>query len=130
MTCGGDGRAVGHRQSATRFARFPGIPASIAGARRFVGEVVGQATNAPLILLLVSELATNAVVHGDGPFEIRVATGGRIRIEVHDGSRSSPRRQRAGALATTGRGLQIVDALAASWGVELLDAGKVVWFEV
>lgn len=111
-------------------ARFAPVPASVADARRFVSEVLGTEPGAPLVLLLVSELATNAVVHGKGAYEIRVVPGDRVRVEVWDEGLERPHRVAVGAEATSGRGLRIVEELATAWGVEPLAGGKVVWFEV
>lgn len=111
-------------------AVFTSAPPSVAAARRFVGEHLGTRPGAPLARLLVSELATNAVLHGEGPFEVRVVASGEwVRIEVRDRGDALPRRSPAGEHGA-GRGLRIVDALAAAWGVEPLHAGKAVWFEV
>ena len=91
------------------------------------------------VLLLVSEIAANAVRHsasGDGgEFEVTVSvTGGLARIEVGDqGGASEPRltgEDGAPDAPTGGRGLQIVDALASKWGHAGDELGRVVWFEV
>jgi anti-sigma regulatory factor (Ser/Thr protein kinase) len=80
-------------------------------------------------LLVLSELATNAVLHAGVPFGLRlVYDRGSVRIEVEDPSTVVP----AIAAATTmsGRGLRIVAALSARWGYEVSSNGKVVWAEV
>ena len=90
------------------------------------------------LLLLVSEVAANAVRHsasGDGgEFEVAVSvTGPGAR-----GDRRPGRRVRTTATGqdgpadalTGGRGLRIVDALAAEWGHAGDELGRVVWFEV
>ena len=91
------------------------------------------------VLLLVSELAGNAVQHsasGDGgEFEVAISMAdGLVRVEVGDqGGGSGPRlsgEDGSGAVPTGGRGLRIVDALAAKWGLAGDDLGRVVWFEV
>ncbi len=81
--------------------------------------------------LVASELATNAVLHGDGI--VRVAVGPvdeGVRLEVHDRTRVSPVLALATTDAMTGRGLRLVAAVASRWGVEPADAGKVVWAEL
>ncbi|GAB3959858.1 ATP-binding protein [Streptomyces sparsus] len=85
--------------------------------------------------LVVAELAANAVLHGRVAGRcfrtgLTLLTDGRLRIEVTD-----PRGERAPALVRGsgegGRGLLLVDALAAEWGVRpYLPGGKTVWAEV
>jgi two-component sensor histidine kinase len=71
--------------------------------------------------LLVSELATNAVLHARTSFAVRVTmTAKAIRVSVTDHSFLHP----------TGRGLHLVDSLSDRWGVLLEPPGKTVWFEL
>lgn len=83
-------------------------------------------------VLLASELATNAVVHARSSFEVAVSTeGDRLRIEVSDADPGVPQVQWVPAGATSGRGLLIVETLAAAWGVQPREGGgKTVWFEL
>ena len=54
-----------------------------------------------------------------------------MRIKVGDGSAQQPLRHRALEEATSGRGLELVEALSSDWGVELVPGdGKRVWCEV
>ena len=104
-------------------------------ARAFVrGAVDGSGIGAETlsdVLLLTSEVVTNAALHGGGAVEIRlVQRDGRVRIEVDDGSVEVPSERRYGPDATTGRGLGLLTALASSWGVAPRKGGKTVWFEV
>jgi anti-sigma regulatory factor (Ser/Thr protein kinase) len=79
----------------------------------------------------VSELATNAIVHARSPFSIQLQRRSRgVRLAVADGSPIRPTLHDGGPLGASGRGLRLVDALAASWGVELRSDGKVVWAEL
>ena len=82
--------------------------------------------------LIASELATNAVLHARTEFTVVVSRrpGGNIRIAVRDTSLARPRPRRAGPLATSGRGLRLVEALAADWGADVLPDGKVIWAEL
>jgi len=75
----------------------------------------------------LSELVTNAHLHGRGPVGLRVLVdGGTVRIEVHDGSRDPPvlaPHPDAGG----GYGLILVDRLSSGWGFDLAPDGKCVW---
>ena len=81
--------------------------------------------------VLVSELVTNALLHGKGPVELRLRlTRDRLVVEVEDAGYHMPRRRHAADDEEGGRGLQLVAALAHRWGSRLTDAGKVVWAEL
>jgi anti-sigma regulatory factor (Ser/Thr protein kinase) len=86
-------------------------------------------------LLLTSELVTNAVVHTDTVgVEVQAhCDGTRLRVCVDDGA-TTPLKPVGGDGAEPpaggGRGLWLVEALAARWGCEALPEGKRVWFEV
>ena len=83
------------------------------------------------VRVVVSELVTNAMLHAGPPVELRLADlGGRVRVEVDDGSRLAPVRPLASVDAMTGRGIALVDALSRQWGVEQLAGGKTMWAEV
>lgn len=77
-------------------------------------------------LLVVSELVTNALVHGDGPRWIAVNPGdGRIRVSVADHSHRPP--PSAVERPPEAIGLRMVDRLSDEWGVDFDGAGKVMW---
>ncbi|MEW2418512.1 ATP-binding protein [Streptomyces sp. NPDC046866] len=83
--------------------------------------------------LCVSELATNALLHGVPPgrgYLLRLLRfDGAVRIEVHDSGGGRPRIESRDADAPGGRGLLLVAAVADRWGVGLRVPGKVVWCE-
>lgn len=110
------------------------VPASVLRIRRFVVAACREGLGGELCetaALLVSEVATNALVHGSGRIEVRVLVTGRVlRVEVADSSSDLPAPRHADALDEGGRGLALVDVLASSWGAEPDELGKVVWFEV
>jgi anti-sigma regulatory factor (Ser/Thr protein kinase) len=82
-------------------------------------------------MLLVSELVTNACVHGAEPIRVRLDVDQRrVRVEVEDGSPVLPEVQRPDGRSTIGRGLRIVESLSRAWGAERVGAGKVVWAEL
>lgn len=113
---------------------LPPTASSVAAARRFVEEVlsaVGLEEPGWTATQLVSELATNAVIHARTEFVVEVTqTDDKVRVEVHDSSPVVPAQRRYGEESTTGRGLRLVDTMAGEWGVETHARGKTVWFEI
>ncbi|MGQ5592168.1 ATP-binding protein [Streptomyces sp. ESR1.13] len=93
------------------------------GMRRAVEEVE----------LVVTELATNVIKHvGEGASATLVLEwkGERLRVEVHDKSRSAPSLSVADCDDECGRGLHLLAAVTADWGTVLTEAGKSVWCEI
>ncbi|MFF3557783.1 ATP-binding protein [Streptomyces tsukubensis] len=86
------------------------------------------------VLLVVSELVTNACLHAEGPDELRVACDGKVlRLEVSDGGAGQPAPRtphRAGRPG--GHGMFIVQRLCLDWGVVRTPGapGKTVWAEL
>lgn len=102
-------------------------------ARRFVsGVLTSWGCEADDAALLVSELATNAVLHARSEFTVRLQVDrGRIRVEVVDRNSRVPSFAVVPPDAHSGRGLMLVQALASAWGVEShADDGKTIWFEL
>ncbi|WP_406209574.1 ATP-binding protein [Kitasatospora sp. NBC_01560] len=93
-----------------------------------------QQARADDVLLLVSELATNACRHAGGPDQlVLAASAGTLRIEVLDGSDTPPRpRVPHSPLHAGGHGLHTVALLASRWGhLPRVDGpGKAVWVEI
>ena len=84
---------------------------------------------AETVELLVSELVTNALVHGAGLIWLRLIRGSALLCEVGDDGRELPYVCVAADTDESGRGLQLVNVLAAAWGGYRTSIGKVVWFE-
>jgi anti-sigma regulatory factor (Ser/Thr protein kinase) len=84
--------------------------------------LVGWGTGelAPDAVLVVSELVTNAVLHGEGAITIAVELrDDDVRVEVSDVGVGQPRvRPPADDEGNGGRGLRIVEAVASDWGVD------------
>jgi len=100
-------------------------------ARRFVVDTLQQWGRAELIddaSLVVSELATNAVLHAQSEFKVAMTLcDGGVRVAVSDASQAPPIHYAASAFATSGRGVALVAALSDEWGSALTPAGKTVW---
>ena len=106
---------------------------SVTEARRLVAELVAGWDRPELVdsaTLLVSELASNAVLHARTEFRVVATVNHCVRLEVHDRSRTRPVvRHSEDGLAGTGRGLQLVERLSEAWGVDL-NHGKTVWCRI
>lgn len=105
----------------------------MAAARQFASKVdwPGAERHLERLVLLVSEIATNAVLHARTPFSISLGrAGNRLRVAVEDASEQLPVQKQYGRTDPTGRGLLLVDSLASRWGVDRKPNGKVVWFEL
>lgn len=111
---------------------FEGVASSVSRARSFaVAAAEADARTSDVLRLVVSELATNAVLHAGSRFTVRVISGrDLLRVEVADGSAVIPTPRPHGPRAITGRGLSIVEQMAARWGVIPEIWGKRVWFEL
>ncbi len=119
-----------------RELRLQPRPASVPECRSFVRQVLGS-WGLPGLCddagLLVSELASNAVLHARTPLTLTVSWRrgtNRVRVTVHDESRVQPLLREHDLSATTGRGMQIVAAVALASGVVPSATGKDVWFEL
>ena len=113
-------------------------PRAVADARRWVRDICVELGRDDLVEcaeLGVSELTTNAVLHGVEPIGVRVrGTASHPRIEVIDGSPEPPTPPSHTTdpeefLTTFGRGLSIVAMSSVAWGASIEADGKVVWFE-
>ncbi|MET9778512.1 ATP-binding protein [Streptomyces sp. NPDC006367] len=83
--------------------------------------------------LVVTELVTNVIKHvGEGVSATLILerSGERLRVEVHDKSRSLPSVAETGCDDECGRGLHLLAALSVDWGAALTAVGKSVWCEI
>jgi len=117
---------------ATLTTHFPAVPASVPEGRAFLHKALTSwncADSAADALLLLSETLTNAVQHASGPVGLHLhRTETDLTVEVSDGSAQLPQPRSAIEDEESGRGLILVRALAASWGVRPTDEGKTTWF--
>jgi anti-sigma regulatory factor (Ser/Thr protein kinase) len=110
---------------------------SVAEARQFIAETLDQISEdlRGVVALLVSELATNALLYGPNGFEVSVecsANGQVVRVGVSDPGDGRPTMEHPEITTEHGRGLQLVGALSERWGIESVRGrpGKTVWFVV
>ncbi|MFF7752004.1 SpoIIE family protein phosphatase [Streptomyces sp. NPDC007971] len=130
--------APGSRVRRTLLSVAQDEPERIAEARRHLRELLHDWTGAEQVdaaVLLVSEMVTNVLVHTDADaLLLAEVTGGpagrRLRVEVTDGGDDLPHLRRPGELASSGRGLVLIELLADGWGVDPRGEGKSIWFEL
>jgi anti-sigma regulatory factor (Ser/Thr protein kinase) len=114
---------------------FPATPLSVRAARVAVSGACRRAglpyDVCDTMVLLTSETVTNAVLYGRSEVRLTVnASPKRIRVEVGDDNCRGPQRRAYNPNALDGRGMNLVDALASAWGVDAVENGKIVWFEL
>jgi hypothetical protein len=110
----------------------------VAAARRFVADALPRGSEVrETARLLVSETVTSMLDktpsgRGSGAFEVALATADhRLHVEVSDdGGPARLRRRVHHVTSERGRGLQLVGALASSWGVREAPWGRTIWFEL
>jgi CheY-like chemotaxis protein/anti-sigma regulatory factor (Ser/Thr protein kinase) len=125
---------VGSEPTHQELARFEAEASSVPLARAFVRGLLRQWEADHLFdeaSLIVTELAANAVLHARSPYEVRIThRAGVLRIEVSDHDPGTPEPQPFSAVAESGRGIVLVAAVSASWGIDARPDGKVTWAEL
>lgn len=118
----------------TRFSvQLPPTARSAARGRHLMVDALRQWHLDGLIdaaALLSSEIITNAVLHARTAITVAIERieDGCVQIEVSDGSTISPQRRQPTLESTNGRGVHLLDRLAASWSVRTTPQGKTVQF--
>lgn len=113
-------------------------PERIAEAREQLRQLLHDWTDEDQLdsaVLMVSEMVTNVLVHTDGDALLvaEVACGEkarRLRVEVSDQSDELPHKRHPGEMASSGRGLLLMEMLADAWGFDPRGEGKSIWFEL
>ncbi|MGD3105400.1 SpoIIE family protein phosphatase [Streptomyces sp. YGL11-2] len=135
---GTGGRPAQQPVRRTVFSVAQAEPERIAEARRQIRAVLHDWADPDQVdaaVLMVSEVVTNVLKHTDGDALLVAEISGergrrRIRVDVADGSDELPHRRRPGELASSGRGLVLMELLAGAWGVDPRGDGKSTWFEL
>lgn len=127
--------SVGRRHETRAVLELPDDLRSVSTARRFVrAKLLEWGIGDPLddALLVTSELAANALTHARSSYRLLLSVSEQaLRIEVADAGAGTPEPQPLTETEEHGRGLHLVGALAASWGMEAAESGgKRVWAEL
>lgn len=128
---------IGHAEGVHE-RRLEPDPAAVADARGFAAQAAKSLGADPdaqeTVVMLVSELVTNVVLHAGTSALVRVSDSGDfVRVKVTDGHPAAPlQRRRFGPMESTGRGMRLLEVLAVEHGTDPDDAvapqGKTVWF--
>jgi anti-sigma regulatory factor (Ser/Thr protein kinase) len=118
----------------TARSSFPPELRSVTDARRFLRTTLGSWGADAWEWAgsqVITELATNAVIHTRAQFDVEVNLRNDVlRLLVADTSPRLPVKRMHSAEATTGRGMTLIEALGQAWGIEERSAGKAVWCEL
>lgn len=127
----GLGHVDDRRRAPRRTFPLDHSPLSPASARAAAAELVTELhleLMADDVSLVVSELVTNAVRYADPPVTLEIqATDDEVTIAVADGSPGRPAPREADLDEEGGRGLTLIELLAAETGVRPQPPGKTVW---
>ncbi|MET9056940.1 SpoIIE family protein phosphatase [Streptomyces antibioticus] len=107
-------------------------PAAVADTRKNVVarlEAWGLTEASFVTELIVSELVTNAIRHGEPPIRLRLIHDRTLIVEVTDASSTAPHMRRARGYDEGGRGLLLVAQLSRRWGTRPHAKGKTIWAE-
>ncbi|GGL90589.1 magnesium or manganese-dependent protein phosphatase [Streptomyces fumigatiscleroticus] len=129
------GRSVARR---TMLSVAQDEPERVALARQQLRELLHDWRSADQVdsaVLLLSEMLTNVLVHTDADALLVAEVTGepgerRLRVEVTDTGEDLPHKRRPGEMASSGRGLMLIELLAHAWGVDPRGEGKSIWFEL
>jgi two-component sensor histidine kinase len=115
------------------YRQYAAVTETPAQARHDLGAFLREHNHDPLVgvaTLLVSELATNSIMHASGPITLRAQLDDyTLRVNVDDKDVQLP--QARDPDRNGGRGLHIIATLATQWGTEPINgAGKTTWFTI
>ena len=120
---------------ATFCRAYPGVPAQIGNARKDLAAVLADCPATDLVMLCLSELATNAVLHSrsgapGGHFSVAasISADEQVTVSVTDDGGPWIRRVNDPGDIRHGHGLDIVAKLSAAMGITGDHGGRAVWF--
>ncbi|MEU9349952.1 SpoIIE family protein phosphatase [Streptomyces griseoloalbus] len=136
--CGADSDSVRPPVRRTMLTVAQAEPERVAVARQQLRELLHDWSSTDQVdsaVLLLSEMLTNVLVHTDTDALLLAEVtdgrdGRRMRVEVTDAGDDLPHLRRPGELASSGRGLLMIELLAHTWGVDPRGEGKSIWFEL
>lgn len=113
---------------------LPQHPTAAGQARRMTRQLLsslGLSEHSDVAELLVSELVTNALTHGEGPIRLYLLRRhGTLRFAVSDHCDNGPQIRPLSPDSERGRGMRLLETLARGWGVQPMGRGKTVWAEL
>ncbi|WP_165827811.1 MEDS domain-containing protein [Mycobacterium colombiense] len=113
---------------------FIPVAAAVAAARHFTVATLMDWKLSHLVddaALIVTELATNSVVHANSAFRVVMSPAPLgVRFAVEDASQSRPRMRHPGPYEPGGRGIALIAEIAHQWGCDVSPVGKTVWADV
>ncbi|MFI6094625.1 ATP-binding protein [Lentzea sp. NPDC051213] len=113
---------------------LPDDKTDLAAVRAWAGKLLGDLSEDVRldVLLVCTELASNAYEHACGPRSVRVQRLDEVvRVEVDDGTPADlPRLGESRLGDLRGRGLVLTAAISRCWGTREADGGKTVWAEI
>ncbi|MFD5326623.1 SpoIIE family protein phosphatase [Streptomyces sp. NPDC127092] len=132
------GAAVREAPRRTMMTVAQAEPERIAAAREQMRQLLHDWKDGDQVdsaVLMVSEMVTNVLVHTDGDALLVAEVvcrdhARRLRVEVADASDELPHKRHPGEMASSGRGLILMEMLAHRWGVDPRGEGKAIWFEL
>jgi hypothetical protein len=123
---------ISGRSTATR--TFDCDSSALRATRRFVVDTLcswGLERFVDDASIVVSELATNAVIHARTAYTVTLSSrDGSVRVSVSDASHAVPFLTNPSPTTISGRGLVLVAAIARRWGTEVVGNGKLIWAEL
>ena len=110
---------------------MPESTSSAAAARKWLRDVVADDVSTRVlddVVLVASELVTNAIVHAHSGVHVLVGPwNGGLHLEVTDKGPGTPSLSTTASAGVGGRGLRIVDDVTSAWGVRSSPTSKTVW---
>jgi len=129
-----EGLDVTQRPRRTSTVIDRGDPRAARNAREFISRVLGEwdlIGQREAVVLLVSEVVTNALSDSEGRVDLTVIRQpGFLRVEVFEDAAAEPRERSDDHIHQQSAGLSLLSGFSDRWGTIPRGAGKTVWFEL